>query len=705
MEKDFDKWNEKKKRLDSLESSFDFHEREVWWCSIGVNVGSEQHSTSEDFGRPVLIIRRFSPNVFWGIPLTTKVNAKVPFRARIIIDSVSNDVLIQQLRAFDRRRLLRKVTMVSEEDFKKVIDCIEEVVKKTNPAFAGFSEAEATVAESIGKRKKKSSRYVDNKTNGPRLRGGLGGRMAVRGSVIVIKPSNMINSTDSQLKIAARASLSAALILGFIFPGVFSVFIPSEARAAATISKSLSRPINEIGLVGWWTFDGPKMLTNVADSSGQGNNGSLILGATGNTSTTTAPGKVGQALSFDGVDDYVSKTSFSGDTGSAGTVSFWVKLNALSGGSQVKGLLTASDAPLRFFLDVNDRWRIIVKDTLAANIADISPSGVPALGVWIHLVGTWDASIARFYKNGVVIDTDNTVTTTYATINGKTIYLGSDRLTANRYLNGSLDDVHIYNRALSAAEITRLYQIGATSKIAKTLPGRDSLTSGLVGWWTMDGPDTLTNIADKSGQGNTGSLIHGGSGTTTAPGKLGQALNFDGSDDAINVGSPAVLDDLGPMTIALWANADGYGEGGQGYFITKTFNCCSVTEGWVLQAVGGYTNVYFTVDYVTTDLFLYSANGTFPSSDLGKWVHWVVTWDGTSSASGVRFYKNGVEISKGSTTDGAGARVSDATRNLFIGSDASGSALRSFDGRMDDVRVYNRALSATEVLQLYNLGR
>ncbi len=70
-----------------------------------------------------------------------------------------------------------------------------------------------------------------------------------------------------------KIKLSVLVFCIFIF--TFST-MSDEARAAATISKSLSRPINEIGLVGWWTMDGPDTLTNVADKSGQGNNGSLM---------------------------------------------------------------------------------------------------------------------------------------------------------------------------------------------------------------------------------------------------------------------------------------------------------------------------------------------------------------------------------------------------------------------------------------------
>src|SRR3990167_8880079 len=76
---------------------------------------------------------------------------------------------------------------------------------------------------------------------------------------------------------------------------------------AFTIGKTLpTQPDLQTGLVGHWTFDGRDMGPNVRDRSGQGNHGNLVLGATGNTSTTTIPGKLGQALSFDGVNDYVT---------------------------------------------------------------------------------------------------------------------------------------------------------------------------------------------------------------------------------------------------------------------------------------------------------------------------------------------------------------------------------------------------------------
>ena len=159
------------------------------------------------------------------------------------------------------------------------------------------------------------------------------------------------------------------------------------------------------GPVAHWKFDETSGTTAV-DSSGNNNTGTLLNGPVWTT------GKIGGGLSFDGTNDYASKASFSGDTASGGTVSLWVKLDAYtSGANVVKGLLTADGT--RLFLDNNDKWRVLVQDTVPANVVDITINAVPALGAWIHLVVTWDTSVARFYVNGVESGTDSTVTTTH----------------------------------------------------------------------------------------------------------------------------------------------------------------------------------------------------------------------------------------------------------------------------------------------------
>src|SRR3989344_1513914 len=131
MKKDFDGWNAGKKMLDAHAGGTDCHEREIWWCSIGVNIGSEQHSQTDDFSRPVVVIRRFTRDIFWGVPLTTKIKEHIPFRIMFMMGDQANDALILQMRAYDRRRLVRKIGMVSEEIFETIITAIVDAVKTT----------------------------------------------------------------------------------------------------------------------------------------------------------------------------------------------------------------------------------------------------------------------------------------------------------------------------------------------------------------------------------------------------------------------------------------------------------------------------------------------------------------------------------------------------------------------------------------------
>jgi len=127
MPKDFNRWNTEKKALDRSERGVGFHEREIWWCSIGVNVGSEQHSQTRDFNRPVLVVRRFTGDMFWGVPLTTKLRDG-GFRYRFTLQGVENDALLLQLRAWDRKRLIRKIETMPKEIYEPLITHIKGLI-------------------------------------------------------------------------------------------------------------------------------------------------------------------------------------------------------------------------------------------------------------------------------------------------------------------------------------------------------------------------------------------------------------------------------------------------------------------------------------------------------------------------------------------------------------------------------------------------
>ena len=120
MLKDFDRWNEQKKKLHSAESNKLYHEREIWWCSLGVNVGFEQDGAGDDHQRPVLILKGLSRNTCTVLPLTTsphKHRLRIPLG---IIDGKLASALLSQSRVIDIKRLVNKIGFLDKKLFALV---------------------------------------------------------------------------------------------------------------------------------------------------------------------------------------------------------------------------------------------------------------------------------------------------------------------------------------------------------------------------------------------------------------------------------------------------------------------------------------------------------------------------------------------------------------------------------------------------------
>jgi len=118
--KKFDEWNQLKKRLDSKTKKVIVpKEREVYWVSIGENIGNEQNGKGEVFSRPVIIIKRFSRNMFFGIPLSTKIKEGSFFYNFTFLEKPSNALIVQG-RLFDTKRLENRLGMISKDDFEKI---------------------------------------------------------------------------------------------------------------------------------------------------------------------------------------------------------------------------------------------------------------------------------------------------------------------------------------------------------------------------------------------------------------------------------------------------------------------------------------------------------------------------------------------------------------------------------------------------------
>jgi mRNA interferase MazF len=119
--KDFDNWNNIKKTLEAGKNNAFCKNAEIWWCSLGLNVGFEQDGKNQLFERPVLVVRRFNKFVFWGVPLSTKIKPENPHYLRLRHDNQDYSAIISQLRLYDSKRLQRKMYKISKEQFDKVI--------------------------------------------------------------------------------------------------------------------------------------------------------------------------------------------------------------------------------------------------------------------------------------------------------------------------------------------------------------------------------------------------------------------------------------------------------------------------------------------------------------------------------------------------------------------------------------------------------
>jgi mRNA interferase MazF len=123
------KWNKVKDNLIKSDKKVYFHEREVWWCSIGKNIGFEQNGKGEEFTRPVIIIKRLSLNTCLIVPLTTSDKRKNIFPLGNIVDENEQTyAMVEQIRLIDAKRLGKKVGILNNEIYVKMLDFI----KKTN---------------------------------------------------------------------------------------------------------------------------------------------------------------------------------------------------------------------------------------------------------------------------------------------------------------------------------------------------------------------------------------------------------------------------------------------------------------------------------------------------------------------------------------------------------------------------------------------
>jgi type II secretory pathway pseudopilin PulG len=197
-----------------------------------------------------------------------------------------------------------------------------------------------------------------------------------------------------------------------------------------------------------------------------------------------------------------------------------------------------------------------------------------------------------------------------------------------------------------------------------------------------------SNNGDSYGTMTTGDLVAG---------NVGQAIDFDASDDYIDTGSSSSLDQFTAITLSTWINPRSEGEGPDGARIIEKKGS---GDGWEFFIVDSYVNaINFEVDYSSTDLRRLTNNNSF---SLNTWQYVVVTWDGSIDLNNIHIYVDGVETGYQLERSGSGTRGNDSTQSVFIGGNGNAIGEDNFDGIIDEVRISNTTRSADWIASSFN---
>jgi hypothetical protein len=443
------------------------------------------------------------------------------------------------------------------------------------------------------------------------------------------------------------------------------------------VNVSQAGPINlNSGLIAWWTFDGKNMIQNVVDSSGQGHTGHFVSMPA--TSTVIVPGKIGQALKLTANPSTMAiqapDTGF--PSGNADrTTAIWFKTScACASDVYMFGYGTASPNNTGWFIGIYNNGQFVF--TNVGNV--VQTTQFVNDNRWHQGVVVQRNSSSTLYIDGALSATTNGIPAALNTTLNNTVYIGNT--VQSKPLDATLDDVRMYNRALSAREIYELYNATVGNKIDISQTGPGNLSGGLAAWWTFNGKNMIKNVGDSSGNGNNAFLKNfAATSTSVVPGRSGQALLFQPNTNVATTTS----DILGTGAVSISA--------------------------WVYPHSAGGNNAGRILTNGKTELFINSTNNTFSFQSDGstavnsansswrptKWVHIVATRNAAGTAS---MYVNGVL--SGSANQNSGTPTAGYWNS--IGNNIANT--NGFDGIIDNLRIYNRVLTPTEVGYIYHMG-
>jgi hypothetical protein len=461
-----------------------------------------------------------------------------------------------------------------------------------------------------------------------------------------------------------------------------------QAQASVVLADITS------GLSAYWKFDDGSG-TTAKDSSSFGN--TITLNAPAATWTT---GQILGAITVGASTGSVAASSTPSLNPKRITVAMWIRPTSI--GSFTTALIKTSTASWNDGYGLAQIGRAGYTNVLSFWINNYAGAGnagvVIPLSTWSFVVGTYDGSNVKFYLNGVLASTSPAFTAAMVS-STNVVQVGTGASVSGSNTVGKIDETRVYSRALTGVQILALYNQTKITHVDVSSP--TPLSSGLIGYWPLDGSSinwATGSTTDMSGNGNFGTLISGFS-TSSSPtvGKIGQALKFNSSTlFKTQAGTQWNLNDL---TTSAWVyivagqnttynriiSHDNFGESGTRYTYT------------LREAYAGATD---KPQFATYDS-IFAPVASSPTALTTGW-HFLAGVRVTHST--IKLYVDGVLAA--SNVDSTTGTLGTIPTNIALGSLSNGSTTLNevFRGTIDDARIYNRALSAQEIAQLYKLG-
>ena len=451
--------------------------------------------------------------------------------------------------------------------------------------------------------------------------------------------------------------------------------------AVASMGQTLPAYLPTDGLVGWWPFNG-----NANDESGNGNDGTV----NGATLTTDRFGVENNSYLFSN-NTNVSCPIESSVFGNGFTISLWCKFLGYENSNSYPTILIGENYNyvLQFTNTVDPPVLQSFFGSTSPGILDGLTRAIHSIGEWVHILVLNNQGITTIQINGNTFAVSEQPSVFQGGTLGQTIRLGGGFQLPAENFNGTLDDVAIYNRALTQEEITALYTGEPVNPPTACNPLPANLQNGLVGYWPFCG-----NANDESGNGNDGT-VNGATLTEDRFGVANEAYYLDGQTGYLSV--PVVNNSLTPqqITVAAWCK------------IPSVYTANNGIGMLVRSRLFGYIVLY---DNSTQGLRFetYSNGNSTPttcssnSNDYSDdtWHHVVGTFNGNVNSIFIDGYLIDTSLSAQSTISYSSDGI------IAFGRDGNNASPLTalYQGSLDDIGIWNRALIADEVQQLYTLN-